>query len=91
MKRAGNQLPKQLKCSHCGRNNYAVEKCFAFHPEKRPTSERKMLWRRRLAPWRRVSRVWRHPAKFWIYYLPPELRPVLPLHIIICLELQGRW
>ena len=39
-KKAGNQLPKQLKCSHCGRNNHAVENCFALHPEKRPTSER---------------------------------------------------
>ena len=39
-KKAGNQLPKQLKCSHCGRNNHAVENCFAHHPEKRLISER---------------------------------------------------
>jgi hypothetical protein len=41
MKGAGNQLPKQLKCSYCGRNNYAVENCFALHPEERPSSDRK--------------------------------------------------
>ena len=40
-KGAGNRLPKQLRCSHCGRNNHAVANCFALHPEKRPTSERK--------------------------------------------------
>jgi hypothetical protein len=40
-KGAGNQLPKQLKCFHCGRNNHAVENCFALHPEKRPSSDRK--------------------------------------------------
>ena len=40
MKKAGNQLPKQLKCYHCGRNNHAMKNVFAFHPEKRPTSER---------------------------------------------------
>jgi hypothetical protein len=38
-KKAGNQLPKQLKCSNCGRNNHAVENCFVLHPEKCPTSE----------------------------------------------------
>jgi hypothetical protein len=39
-KKAGNQLPKQLKCSHCGRNNHAVENCFALHLEKRHTFKR---------------------------------------------------
>jgi hypothetical protein len=39
-KGAGNQLPKQMKCSHCGRNNHAVENCFALHPEKRFSTDR---------------------------------------------------
>ena len=33
-KGANNNLSKQLRCSHCGRNNHAVENCFAFHPKK---------------------------------------------------------
>ena len=37
---ASNHLPKQLKWSHCGRNNHAVENCFALHPEKQPSSTR---------------------------------------------------
>jgi hypothetical protein len=39
-KGAGNQLPKQLKCFHCGRNDHAVENGFALHPEKRPYFDR---------------------------------------------------
>jgi hypothetical protein len=62
-KKTCNQLPKQLKCFYCGRNNHAVENCFALHLEKRPTSG-KRPWRRRLAPWRRGSRFWRHSTKF---------------------------
>ena len=36
----GNYLSKQLRCSHCGRNNHAVENCFALHPDKLHSSER---------------------------------------------------
>ena len=36
----GNRLPKQLRCSHCRRNNHAVDNCFALHLDKRSTSER---------------------------------------------------
>lgn len=43
-KKAGNQLPKQLKCSHCGRNNHAVENYFALHPDKRPSTNREKAW-----------------------------------------------
>jgi hypothetical protein len=37
-KGAGNQLPKQLKCFHCGRNYHVVESYFALHSKKRPSS-----------------------------------------------------
>ena len=40
-KGAVNQLPKQLKCSHCGRNNHAVKNCFALHPDKRHSTNQK--------------------------------------------------
>ena len=39
-KGAGNRLPKQLRCSHCGHNNHVVANCFALHAKKRPTLER---------------------------------------------------
>ena len=63
-KGACNHLPKQLKCSHCGRNTHAVENCFVLHPEKRHSFECKRRWRRRLAPWKRGSRIWHHSARF---------------------------
>ena len=49
-KGAGNRLSKQLRCSHCGRNNHAVDNCFALHPEKRSSLERERHWRRKLKP-----------------------------------------
>jgi hypothetical protein len=36
-----NHLCKQLKCSHYGWNHHVVENCFALHPEKRHSFEKK--------------------------------------------------
>ena len=43
MKRPGNHLSKQLRCSHCERNNHAVENFSALYLEKHHFSEREKI------------------------------------------------
>ena len=43
MKGGNNHLPKQFKCSHCGRNNHSVQNCFILHQEKRHFSKREKM------------------------------------------------